>query len=144
MGLALRLAKKAWQRNEVPVGAVVVSAEGMVIGRGWNQSLTRCDPSAHAEIVALRKAAKMVGNYRLAGTSLYATIEPCPMCMGAIVQARVARLIFGAADPKWGAAGTLYNLARDGRLNHQVEVIPGICEEACRHLIQDFFRQRRG
>lgn len=144
MGLALKQADRAWRRGEVPVGAVVVAADGAVVGRGWNQPIGRCDPTAHAEIVALRRAAKKLGNYRLAGASLYVTIEPCPMCMGAIVQARLARVVYGAADPKGGAAGSLYDLASDPRLNHQVEVVSGVCEQACRDLIQAFFRQRRG
>jgi len=144
MGLALKQATRAGKRGEVPVGAVVVAADGTVMGRGWNQPIGRCDPTAHAEIVALRRAAKKLGNYRLAGASLYVTIEPCPMCMGAIVQARLARVVFGAADPRWGAAGSLYDLGRDPRLNHRLEVIPGILAQACRDLIQAFFRQRRG
>jgi len=144
MGLALKQAERAWRRDEVPVGAVVVAVDGTVAGRGWNQPIVRCDPTAHAEIVALRRAAKKLGNYRLAGASLYVTIEPCPMCMGAIIQARLARVIYGAPDSKWGAAGSLYDLARDGRLNHLVAVTAGICEADCRALIQAFFRQRRG
>jgi tRNA(adenine34) deaminase len=101
------------------------------------------DPTAHAEILALRQAAQKTQNYRLLNTTLYVTIEPCVMCMGAIVHARISALVFGAKDPRWGGAGSLYNLAADNRLNHQVEIIEGICEDECRSLMQDFFRSKR-
>ena len=143
MRLALQEAKKAGQFDEVPVGAVLVSEAGEVLAAARNRTIELCDPTAHAEVIALRKAAGKTRNYRLLNTTLYVTIEPCPMCMGALVHARVARLVFGAKDPKWGAAGSLYNVAQDRRLNHQVEVIAGICEPECRELVQEFFRRKR-
>ncbi|MDD2389450.1 MAG: tRNA adenosine(34) deaminase TadA [Desulfobacterales bacterium] len=143
MKLALQEAAKAGQIQEVPVGALLVSGSGEVLSAAHNQTIFLSDPSAHAEILALRQAASAIGNYRLLNTTLYVTIEPCLMCMGAIIHARVARVVFGAHDLKWGAAGSLYNLASDSRLNHQPEIISGVCEEECRTLIQDFFRSRR-
>ena len=143
MRIALQEAKKAGQFDEVPVGAVLVSEAGEVLAAARNRTIELCDPTAHAEVIALRKAAGKTRNYRLLNTTLYVTIEPCPMCMGALVHARVARLVFGAKDPKWGAAGSLYNVAQDRRLNHQVEVIAGICEPECRELVQEFFRRKR-
>ena len=143
MEMAIEEAFKARSEGEVPVGAVLVGGDGVVVARGHNQSIGRCDPSAHAEILALREAGRMLGNYRLLSSTLYVNIEPCVMCMGAVIHARVARLVFGAPDPKWGAAGSLYDLARDGRLNHQIEITSGVCEEACRAVIQEFFREKR-
>jgi tRNA(adenine34) deaminase len=143
MKLAIREAKKAGQKAEVPVGAVLVAESGEILSLSHNQAITLSDPTAHAEILALRKAAQKVLNYRLLGTTLYVTIEPCIMCMGAIVHARVARVVFGAQDLKWGAAGSLYNYAEDVRLNHQPEIIHGVCQDECRALIQDFFRSKR-
>ena len=143
MRLALQEAKKAGQFDEVPVGAVLVSEAGEVLAAARNRTIELGDPTAHAEVIALREAAGKTRNYRLLNTTLYVTIEPCPMCMGALIHARVARLVFGARDPKWGAAGSLYNLAQDRRLNHQVEVISGVCEPECRGLVQDFFRRKR-
>lgn len=143
MKIALGEARKAAADEEVPVGAVLVSAEGEILARTRNQTISRKDPTAHAEILALRQAAEKMQNYRLPGTRLYTTIEPCIMCMGAIIHARVATLVFGAPDPKWGAAGSLYDFSADRRLNHQVEVIPGVCEEACRELMVAFFQSRR-
>ena len=143
MRLALQEAKKAGQFDEVPVGAVLVSEAGEVLAAARNRTIELCDPTAHAEVIALREAAGKTRNYRLLNTTLYVTIEPCPMCMGALVHARVARLVFGAKDPKWGAAGSLYNVAQDRRLNHQVEVIAGVCEPECRELVQEFFRRKR-
>ncbi len=143
MRLALQEAKKAGQFDEVPVGAVLVSEAGELLAAARNRTIELCDPTAHAEVMALREAAGKTRNYRLLNTTLYVTIEPCPMCMGALVHARVARLVFGAKDPKWGAAGSLYNVAQDRRLNHQVEVIAGVCEPECRGLVQEFFRSRR-
>ncbi len=144
MGLALAEAKKAGQKNEVPIGAVVVDSGGRVMGAAHNQVLARADGTAHAEILALRAAFRAANNYRLPGTTLFVTIEPCPMCMGAIVHARVARLVFGAFDPKWGAAGSLYNFAEDDRFNHRTEIVSGVCAEACRELMQAFFQTKRG
>jgi tRNA(adenine34) deaminase len=143
MRLALEEAKRAGQLDEVPVGAVLVSANGEVLAAAGNRTLAAADPTAHAEILALRAAARKVQNYRLLYTTLYVTIEPCPMCMGAILHARVAKLVYGAADPKWGAAGSLYDLPNDTRLNHRVEVAAGVLEIDCRELIQTFFRKKR-
>ncbi|MGA9535327.1 MAG: tRNA adenosine(34) deaminase TadA [Desulfobacterales bacterium] len=143
MELALDEAKKAGQKNEVPIGAVVVNSSGSITAAAHNQVITRADVTAHAEILVLRAACEAAKNYRLPGTTLFVTVEPCPMCMGAIIHARVERLAFGAFDPKWGAAGSLYDFAADDRFNHQPEVISGVCEEACRRLIKDFFRVKR-
>ncbi len=143
MKLALEEAKKAGQIGEVPIGAVLVAENGEVLSAAHNQVIKLADPTAHAEILALREAAFNLNNYRLLNTSLFVTVEPCIMCMGAIVHARVTRVIWGANDPKWGAAGSLYNFSEDDRLNHRVEIIKGVCEENCRRLIQDFFRAKR-
>ena len=143
MQQALKEAGKAGQKGEIPIGAVLVSETGNVITAAHNLVLHLGDPTAHAEILALREAAQKVMNYRLLNTTLYVTIEPCIMCMGAIIHARVSRVVFGANDPKWGAAGSLYNFAENSRLNHRPEIIGGICEEACRTLMQDFFRKKR-
>jgi tRNA(adenine34) deaminase len=142
MALALAEAKKAGQMNEVPIGAVVDS-EGNVTAAAHNQVITQADVTAHAEILAMRSACAAANNYRLPGTTLFVTVEPCPMCMGAIIHARVERLVFGAFDSKWGAAGSFYNFAADDRFNHQPDVISGVCEEACRQLMQEFFRAKR-
>jgi tRNA(adenine34) deaminase len=143
MDLALKEALKAQVQGEVPVGAVLVGADNRILARGRNQTIGRCDPSAHAEISVLRKAARKVGNYRLLSTTLYVTIEPCLMCMGAIVHARVARLVFGAHDPKWGAAGSLYDFAHDRRLNHRPQITAGVRLEACRTMMRRFFQSKR-
>jgi len=143
MALALEEAKKAGQIGEVPIGAVLAAQNGELLSTAHNQTITSCDPTAHAEILVLRAAASKLNNYRLLNSTLYVTVEPCIMCMGAIVHARVARIVWGAADPKWGAAGSLYNFAEDARLNHRVEIINGVCEDVCRKLMQDFFRARR-
>ena len=141
---ALKEADKGFGEGEVPVGAVIADAGGVVIARAHNQPISKCDPTAHAEILALREAGLFCQNYRLEGATLAVTIEPCPMCMGAAVHARIARLVFGAPDPKWGAAGSLYNLAADNRLNHWIEVHRGIMEEECLSLMRGFFQSRRG
>lgn len=143
MKLALDQAALAEDLGEVPVGAVLVDAEGTVLAEGFNQTISSCDPSAHAEIVVLRKAAHGVRNYRLLSTTLYATIEPCVMCMGALIHARVARVVFGAPDPKWGAGGSLYDFSSDDRFNHRLEIIRGVCESECRRVIQSFFQKKR-
>ena len=143
MKLAIKEAKKAGQKAEVPVGAVLVAESGDILSLSHNQAITLADPTAHAEILALRKAAKKVLNYRLPGTTLYVTMEPCIMCMGAIVHARVARVVFGAPDSKWGAAGSLYDFAEDLRLNHHPEIKHGVCRDECRELMQEFFRSKR-
>lgn len=143
MDEALALAEHAATAGEVPVGAVVVR-DGRIIGSGCNQPIGRHDPSAHAEIIALRDAAQAVGNYRLPGATLYATLEPCAMCAGAAVQARIARLVFGAADARAGAVGSVFSIPDDSRLNHRVEIAPQVRAEASRELLQGFFRARRG
>jgi len=139
---ALRLAKEAEAAGEVPVGAVLVLNDE-IIGEGWNQPIRSADPSAHAEILAMRAGAKYLNNYRLVNTTLYVTLEPCAMCAGAMVHARVQRLVFGALDPKTGAAGSLFNLLQDDRLNHQVKCEGGIMREACGELLRIFFKNRR-
>jgi tRNA(adenine34) deaminase len=143
MSLALEEAARAAQEQEVPVGAVVVQ-DGRLLGRGHNASIARHDPTAHAEILALREAARTAGNYRLPGATLYATVEPCAMCCGALVHARVARLVFGADDPKAGAVRSLHRLLDDPRLNHQVAVTAGVRAAACGERLREFFRARRG
>jgi tRNA(adenine34) deaminase len=142
MRLALDEAADAERLGEVPIGAVVVLGE-KVIGRGHNRVRAERDPTAHAEIVALRDAARFLDNYRLTGTTLYVTIEPCPMCAGALVNARVARLVYGAADPRAGAVTTLFQLCTDPRLNHRVEIRGGVLEAECREMIQSFFHRKR-
>jgi tRNA(adenine34) deaminase len=143
MQMALEQAAEAFNRQEVPVGALLVDPAGEVLARGFNETITACDPTAHAEMVVLRRAAKALGNYRLLSTTLYVTVEPCVMCMGALIHARVARIVFGAPDPKWGAAGSLYDFAGDFRFNHHPEIVSGVCLESCRAMMQTFFRSKR-
>lgn len=143
MELALQEARVAAQEDEVPVGAVLVGEEGTVLSKAHNQTIGLCDPTAHAEILAVRSAARRLGNYRLMGTTLYVTIEPCTMCMGALIHARVARVMFGAVDPKGGAAGTCFTLQADPRLNHSIDVRGGVLEEECKALIRSFFQNKR-
>ncbi len=143
MQMALEEARKARDLQEVPVGAVLLDRNETVLVRAHNRTIANSDPTAHAEILALRRAASLAGNYRLLNTTLYVSVEPCVMCMGAIIHARVARVVFGAQDPKWGGAGSLYNFAEDQRFNHQPEIIGGILPDEGRNLIRDFFRQRR-
>ena len=143
MGEAVREATAAGERGEVPVGAVVV-LDDRVVGCAGNASVAEHDPTGHAEVRALRAAAHAIRNYRLPGATLYVTVEPCAMCMGAALHARIARLVYGCADPKGGAAGSLFDLANDARLNHRIAVTAGVAEERCRALVQDFFRARRG
>jgi tRNA(adenine34) deaminase len=143
MQMAIEEALRADRIDEVPIGAVIVGPSGAVLARDHNRTISNCDPSAHAEMNVLRTAARVVENYRLLSTTLYVTMEPCAMCMGAIVHARVAQVVFGAFDTKWGAAGSLYQLGQDPRLNHQVNIVSGICADQCRQIIQDFFRRRR-
>lgn len=142
MQQALALAREAWEAGEVPVGAVAV-LDGAIIGHGFNAPISRHDPSAHAEMMALRDAAQKMGNYRLPGVTLYVTLEPCVMCAGAIMHARVARLVFGAADLKTGAAGSVVNLFDETRLNHHTEVSGGVLAAECGALLSDFFAERR-
>lgn len=142
MRAALREAAKAEQRQEVPVGAVVV-LDGGIIGRGYNQPIRRHDPTAHAEMLALRKAAKKVGNYRLLNATLYVTVEPCAMCAGAMVHARVRRLVYGVADAKAGGVESVFRIADHPKLNHRVEVQSGVLADECRQILQRFFQTRR-
>jgi tRNA(adenine34) deaminase len=142
MRQALDLAQLAGVEGEVPVGAVVV-VDGLVVGRGRNQRQALHDPTAHAEILALRQAAAALGRWRLTDATMYCTLEPCVMCAGALVMARVGRLVFGTSDPKAGACGSLYNLCSDPRLNHEVPVTPGVLAEAAAALLKDFFERRR-
>ncbi|MDM8517707.1 tRNA adenosine(34) deaminase TadA [Desulfobacterales bacterium HSG16] len=143
MNMAIDEAQKAALEDEVPVGAVLTDETGQVIAAAHNRTISLCDPTAHAEILALRQAAKSMNNYRLPGVFIYTTIEPCMMCMAAMVHARVSLLVFGARDTKWGAAGSLYNFCADSRLNHRISVISGVCENECRDMITDFFRAKR-
>ncbi len=139
---ALAEATRAAATGEVPVGALVVS-DGQIIGRGANAPIATHDPTAHAEILALRQAGRRCGNYRLPGATLYTTVEPCLMCMGALWHARVARLVFGCFDPKAGAAGSLFDVPRDARLTPRLDVTGGVCEAECRGLLQRFFLAKR-
>jgi tRNA(adenine34) deaminase len=142
MQLALDLAREAATNNEVPVGAIVVK-NGVVIGRGSNAPIGLHDPTAHAEIIAIRQAATTLGNYRLVDCTLYVTLEPCAMCSGAIQHARIAKLVYGAADPKTGACGGLINLMNEPKLNHHTEVIGGVLAKECGEVLTAFFKQRR-
>lgn len=142
MGLALEQARVAGACGEVPVGAVLM-LDNQILGQGRNAPIADSDPTAHAEIAALRAAARAVGNYRLPGATLYVTLEPCPMCAGAMVHARIARLVYGCADPRSGAAGSVFDLVRSDSLNHRMQVTAGIRERECRAQLQDFFRARR-
>lgn len=143
MRRALELARSAELAGEVPVGAVLV-LEGAVIGEGWNRPISSCDPSSHAEIEALRAGARQLGNYRLAGSTLYVTMEPCPMCAGAMIHARVARVVYGTPDLRAGAAGTVIDVLGSAAANHRVNVTGGVLADECRELLQAFFRTRRG
>jgi tRNA(adenine34) deaminase len=139
---ALGLAGRAAEHLEVPVGAVLVRG-AHVIGEGWNRPIGTNDPTAHAEIVALRAAAERVENYRLAGTTLYVTLEPCAMCIGAVINARVSRVVFGAWDPKAGACGSVLDLTRQPAMTHRIDVFGGVCSEQCSDLLRRFFAARR-
>lgn len=142
MQIALTLAADAAAKGEVPVGAIVVK-DGVIIGRGSNAPISQQDPSAHAEIQAMRDAAKHLGNYRLVDCTLYVTLEPCAMCSGAIHHARIAKLVFGASDPKTGACGSVINLMEEPRLNHHTEVTGGVLAQECGSLLSQFFASRR-
>jgi tRNA(adenine34) deaminase len=142
MQLALAQAQHAWALGEVPVGAIVVK-DGMVVGAGFNQPIGRHDPTAHAEIVALRAAAEKLGNYRLPGCELYVTLEPCVMCSGAMMHARLARVVFGAVDPKTGACGSVVNLFEQEQLNHHTEVVGGVLADEASAMLKGFFAERR-
>ncbi len=143
MERAIAWACEAGEVGEVPVGAVLVDESGELLSGDRNRTIELVDPTGHAEILTLRSASREIGNYRLLNTTLYVTVEPCVMCMGAIIHARVARLVFGAFDLKWGAAGSLYDLSTGDRLNHRIEIIPGVYEGRCRDLMQAFFQERR-
>jgi tRNA(adenine34) deaminase len=142
MAIALDEARRAENEGEVPVGAIVV-VDGEIAGRGHNRPIALSDPTAHAEILAMREAARALGTYRLAGGTLYVTIEPCVMCVGAAVTARIARVVYGARDEKAGALGSVYDIGRDGRLNHRFEVAGGVMEAECGEIVRAFFRARR-
>lgn len=142
MTRALELARQARDHGEVPVGAIVVH-DGAVIGEGFNQPISLADPSAHAEMQAMRMAARRLDNYRLLDATVYVTLEPCAMCAGAMVHARIKRLVYGAADPKTGATGSVFNLVQAEQLNHRLEVEGGVMEKECGELLKDFFRKRR-
>ncbi len=143
MRRALDAAREAGRRGEVPVGAVVTGSDGRVLAIGANAPIGDCDPTAHAEIVALRAAAHAVGNYRLPGVTLYVTLEPCAMCIGALLHARVARVVFAAPDPKAGACGSVFDLAADSRMNHRIAISGGVLEEESARLLRNFFAARR-
>ena len=142
MKQALVQAKKAYDQDEVPVGAIIVY-QNEIIGEGWNQPILSHDPTAHAEIMALKNAGEKIGNYRLPESTMYVTLEPCVMCAGAIVHARIAKLVYAVDDEKTGACGSVYNLVQAEELNHHVEVEKGILESQCQALIQDFFKEKR-
>jgi tRNA(adenine34) deaminase len=142
---ALALADRAEREDdEIPVGAALVSAEGEILGEGWNRNIIERDPTAHAEIVAMRQAGARVGNHRLLGCTLYVTLEPCAMCAMAMVHARIARVVFGASDPKTGAAGSVFDLLGDPRHNHRVEVQGGVLAEEAGMRLTNYFRRKRG
>ena len=143
MDRALACAREARDAGEVPVGAVLVSAEGECLAEAGNAPIATHDPSAHAEMLALRRAASKLGNYRLPGTTLYVTLEPCPMCAGALVHARVERIVFAAADPRAGACGSVFDLVRSDALNHRIEISSGVREEESAVLLRAFFAERR-
>jgi len=143
MRQAIDQAHNAWALGEVPVGAIVVK-DGVVIATGFNQPIGTHDPTAHAEIMALRAAATLLGNYRLPGCELYVTLEPCAMCAGAMIHARLARVVFGAADQKTGACGSVVNLFDENKLNHHTEVMGGVLADDCSNLLKEFFAERRG
>lgn len=142
MQRALELAREAEIAQEVPIGALVV-LENKIIGEGFNSPISRNDPTAHAEIIALRNASQTMQNYRLPNATLYVTIEPCTMCVGAMIQARISRLVFGALDPKAGAVFSIFNLLDSKMLNHKIAISSGILQDECAKIIQDFFRERR-
>jgi len=139
---ALQLAEKAYQKGEVPVGCVLVKEE-KIIAEGWNQPISQHDPSAHAEVIAIRTAGQQLENYRLPNTTLYVTLEPCTMCAGLIIHARIKRLVFGASEPKTGACGSVFNILGDERYNHQLEVESGVMQKECSAIIRRFFAERR-
>lgn len=143
MRKAITEAKIAARLDEIPIGACLIDKDNNLLAVGGNRTIAENDPTAHAEILVLREAARKIGNYRLLDTTLYTTIEPCAMCAGALVNARVKRLVYGAADERFGAAETIFNICNNSSLNHRLEITSGILTDECRQLIQDFFRQKR-
>ena len=143
MSLAIQQAQSAGQLDEVPIGSCVVGVDGMLIAAAFNRSITDHDPTAHAEILAIRMAGERLTNYRLIGTTVYSTIEPCAMCAGALVNARISRLVYGAKDERFGAVDTHFGIGLTDALNHRIEVVGGVLEDECRSLMQNFFRQKR-
>lgn len=143
MRIAIAEADMARDLDEVPIGACIVDAEGNILAAASNRTITNSDPTAHAEILALRAAADKIGNYRLTGTTMYSTIEPCVMCAGALVNARVARLVFGAHDERFGGVETKFRLCDSPELNHRIEIVSGTLANGCRELMQDFFKMKR-
>jgi len=143
MSLAIQQAQSAGQLDEVPIGSCVVGVDGMLIAAAFNRSITDHDATAHAEILAIRRAGELLTNYRLIGTTVYSTIEPCAMCAGALVNARISRLVYGAKDERFGAVDTHFGIGLTDALNHRIEVVGGVLEDECRSLMQNFFRQKR-
>ena len=143
MSLAIQQARSACQLDEVPIGSCVVGVDGLLIAAAFNRSITDHDPTAHAEILAIRMAGELLTNYRLIGTTVYSTIEPCAMCAGALVNARISRLVYGAKDERFGAVDTHFGIGLTDALNHRIEVVGGVLEDECRSLMQNFFRQKR-
>ena len=144
MRKAIEAAESARDLDEIPIGACLIDSENNLIACAGNRTITDCDPTAHAEILVLREAARKIGNYRLNDTTVFTTVEPCAMCAGALVNARIKTLIFGATDERFGAVQTLFRICDNSSLNHRIEIISGVLAEDCRRLMQDFFRQRRG
>ena len=143
MRIAINEAWKAHEMGEIPVGALIIDCDGRILGKAHNETITRSDPTAHAEILALRRAAEATKNYRLVNTKIYVTIEPCIMCAGALIHARVEEIIFGVADPKWGGLESLYQLGKDERINHRLKVTSGVLGSDCEKIIQHFFKEKR-
>ena len=143
MRAAIKVAIEAGNLEEVPIGAILTNEAGEILAAAGNRTISDSDPTAHAEILVLREAARRIGNYRLTGATVYTTIEPCAMCAGALVNARIKRLVFGAADERFGAVETLFRICDNGSLNHKIEIASGVLSEECRQLVQTFFRQKR-
>ena len=144
MRKAIEAAESARDSDEIPIGACLIDNEGNLIAAAGNRTITDCDPTAHAEILVLREAARKIGNYRLSDTTVFTTVEPCAMCAGALVNARVKTLVYGTTDERFGAVETLFRICDNSSLNHRIEIISGVLAEDCRRLMQDFFRLRRG
>jgi tRNA(adenine34) deaminase len=143
MGEAIKVARDAEKLDEVPIGACLIDENGELLAIAGNRTITNNDPTAHAEILVLREAAAKIGNYRLVDSTIYTTIEPCAMCAGALVNARVRRLVYGAADERFGAVETVFNICDNPQLNHRIEIVSGVLADECRQIMQDFFRKRR-